>query len=132
MYSLALSLLLKRSHFWYTIKMLQKYRQAPEGRSQHFSLWFTFVWNTLVNIHSDIFLNVFIFRKEVKLVPENISYQEKWSPKIYKVLLPVCSSLLGGCTVLLISLYHRRGWMKVNLHKVRLPDSVLCGASTLE
>lgn len=36
MYLLALSLLLKRSHFWYTIKMLQKYRQAPEGRSQHF------------------------------------------------------------------------------------------------
>ena len=93
MYSLTLSLLAEDIFLVHCKngKEIQKHSQGPYST---FSLWLKFVRNTLTNIYSDIFSNIFMFREEVKLVLR-ILLPGKISPSFYfpPLLHPPSSAL---------------------------------------
>lgn len=89
-------------------------------------------------MRGDVFFNVFTFRKEVKLIPENTYfYEEKLYPNLCKVLFPFSNtfmsySALGWWSRWPANVCHGKWQLGCELRSVRFTESVLCGAATLE
>lgn len=135
--------------YWLTLSLLaadifsvhcKSGKETPKsswGPYSTFSLWFTFVGNTLTNIHSDTFFNVFMFREEVKLVPWILLPGKTYPQTSIRFLLPFASPspLLCLHWAGVLAVWERESdkmAMQVWLHTVRFAESVMCGAVILE